>query len=222
MIWRGWHLVIETLSKNNKYGLQFYIVRGWSFLLFLMKNFVRTLNLLNFKNNTCNKNKNSRSYRCSNIAKNRVYFRKLRYIFLIPNQAIFSLPTRYRCCGFLRVIKQYAIRKNDLSNKEKMFQTNGQTFRKNASNKWHFFLILRLESRTYEAMYRSRANQYSCLTYTAWVETLYTAIGRTAILLLLHEQNYNGTMAKYAFRCVTHSVYLQYQYRIVTTGILLN
>ena len=25
-------------------------------------------------------------------------------------------------------------------------------------------------------------NQYSCLTYTAWVETLYTGIGRTAIL----------------------------------------
>ena len=49
-------------------------------------------------------------------------------------------------------------------------------------------------------------NQYSCLTYTAWVEALYTNIGRTAILLSLHERNYNGKMAKYAFRCVTHSV----------------
>ena len=66
------------------------------------------------------------------------------------------------------------------------------------------------------------ANQYSYLTYTAWVEILYTAIGRTAILLSLHERNYDGTLAKYAFRCVTHSVQLQYQYRIVTTGILLN
>ena len=66
------------------------------------------------------------------------------------------------------------------------------------------------------------ANQYSCLTYTAWLETLYTGIGRTAILLSLHERNYKGTMAKYEFRCVTHSVQLQYQYCIVTTGILLN
>ena len=33
------------------------------------------------------------------------------------------------------------------------------------------------------------ANQYSCLAYTAWVETRYTGIGQTAILLSLHEQN---------------------------------
>ena len=63
---------------------------------------------------------------------------------------------RYRSCEFSRVIKQYAIHKNDLSNKEKMLQTNLQTLRKNASNKWHFFLISRLESRACEAMYRSR------------------------------------------------------------------
>ena len=32
------------------------------------------------------------------------------------------------------------------------------------------------------------ANQYSCLTYTAWVETLYTGIGRTAILFFPYSQ----------------------------------
>ena len=53
-------------------------------------------------------------------------------------------------------------------------------------------------------------------------QALYTGIGRTAILLSLHERNYIRAMAKYAFRCVTHSFQLQYQYRIVTTGILLN
>ena len=42
---------------------------------------------------------------------------------------------RYRSCEFSRVIKQYAIRKNDLSMKEKMLQTNRQTLRKNASKK---------------------------------------------------------------------------------------
>ena len=42
---------------------------------------------------------------------------------------------RYRSCEFSRVIKQYAIRKTDLSKKEKMLQTNRQTLRKNTSKK---------------------------------------------------------------------------------------
>ena len=42
---------------------------------------------------------------------------------------------RYRSCEFSRVIKQYAIRKNDLSKKEKMLQANRQTLRKNGSKK---------------------------------------------------------------------------------------
>ena len=42
------------------------------------------------------------------------------------------------------------------SNKEKILQTNRQTLQKNASKKWHFFLISKLESRACEAMYRSR------------------------------------------------------------------
>ena len=66
------------------------------------------------------------------------------------------------------------------------------------------------------------ANQYSCLIYTAWVETLYTAIGLRTILLSLHEQNYNGMTEKYAFRCVSFRISLYYQYRLVTTGICLN
>ena len=40
------------------------------------------------------------------------------------------------------------------------------------------------------------ANQYSCLTYTAWVETLYAGIGRRAMLLSLHERSYNGIYSK--------------------------
>ena len=39
----------RNVIKINKYGLQFYTVRGWSCILFLIKNFIRTLNLLNFK-----------------------------------------------------------------------------------------------------------------------------------------------------------------------------
>ena len=65
-----------------------------------------------------------------------------------------KLCHRYRSYKFSRVIKQYAIRKNELSKKEKMLQTNRQTLRKNASKKWHFFFISRLESRACEAMYR--------------------------------------------------------------------
>ena len=42
---------------------------------------------------------------------------------------------RYRSCELSRVIKQYAIRKNDLLKIEKMLQTNRQTLRKNASKK---------------------------------------------------------------------------------------
>ena len=63
---------------------------------------------------------------------------------------------RYRSYEFSRVIKQYVIRKNDLSKKEKMLQTYRQALRKNASKKRHFSLISRLESRACEAMYRSR------------------------------------------------------------------
>ena len=50
----------------------------------------------------------------------------------IPCIAIVNkiLCHRYRSCEFSRVIKQYAIRKNDLSKKEKMLQTNRQTLRK--------------------------------------------------------------------------------------------
>ena len=99
-----------------------------------------------------------------------------------------------------------------------MLQTNRQTLRTNDTS-----FSFRAKSRVHAKQCTGRAaNQYSCLTYTAWVETLYTGIDRTAILLSLHERNYNGTMAKYEFRCVTNSVQLQYQYRIVTTGILLN
>ena len=46
------------------------------------------------------------------------------------------------------------------------------------------------------------ANQYSCLTYTAWVDTLYTDIGRTAILFF-------PCMAEYPFFSV-------YVWRIIT------
>ena len=55
----------------------------------------------------------------------------------IPYIAIVNkiLCHRYRSCEFSRMIKQYAIRKNDLSKKEKMLQTNRQTLRKNASKK---------------------------------------------------------------------------------------
>ena len=62
------------------------------------------------------------------------------------------------CCEFSRVIKQYAIRKNDLSNKEKMLQTNRQTLRKDSFRGW---------SRVYaKQCIGHAANQYSCLTYT--------------------------------------------------------
>ena len=98
----------------------------------------------------------------------------------IPCIAIVNkiLCHRYRSCEFSRVKKQYAIRKNDLSKKEKMLQTNRQTLRKNNTS-----FSFRGQSRVHAKQCIGRAaNHYSCLTYTAWVETLYTSIGRTAIL----------------------------------------
>ena len=101
---------------------------------------------------------------------------------IIPCIAIVNkiLCHRYCSCELSRVIKQYAIRKNDLSKKEKMLQTNRQTLRKNTSKKWHFFLISRLESRACEAMYRSRGKPHaekrsvkftgsSVLIWTTWL-----------------------------------------------------
>ena len=51
--------------------------------------------------------------------------------------------------------------------------------RKNAPNK-----STNASKKHLEKMIGRAANQYSCLTYTAWVETLYTGIGRTAILFI--------------------------------------
>ena len=42
-------------------------------------------------------------------------------------------------------------------------------------------------------VYVALPNQYSCLTYTAWVETLYTGIGRTAILFFPCKANVSAT-----------------------------
>ena len=103
----------------------------------------------------------------------------------IPCIAIVNkiLCHRYRSCEFWRVIKQYAIRKNDLSKKEKMLQRNRQTLRKKTPRKNDTSFSFRGQSRVHARQCISRAaNQYSFLTYTAWVETLYTGIGRTAIL----------------------------------------
>ena len=84
-----------------------------------------------------------------------------------------KLCHRYRSCEFLRVIKQYAIRKNDLSKKAKMLQTNRQTLRKNASKTWHFFLISRLESRACEAMYTEKICRlkFNRLFEESWTES---------------------------------------------------
>ena len=69
------------------------------------------------------------------------------------------------------------------------------------------------------------ANQYSCLTYTEWVETLYIGTGRTAILLLLHDRNYNRTMSilvRHAFSLATipisysHDRYFLYSFHSYT------
>ena len=94
----------------------------------------------------------------------------------IPCIAIVNkiLCHRYRYCEFSRVIKQYAIRKNDLSKKEKMLHTNRQTLRKNTLKKWHFFPISRLESRACEAMYRSRGKPvYLSHLYRMGRDTIY-------------------------------------------------
>ena len=49
-----------------------------------------------------------------------------------------KLSSIQRKC-FLGVIKQYAIRKNDLSNKEKLFQTNRQTLRNTTQTNYTSF-----------------------------------------------------------------------------------
>ena len=133
-------------------------------------------------------------------------FKSFDIFSLSPISQFFLHPLVHRCWEFSRLIKQYAIRKNDLSNKEKMLQKNRQMLRKKCIEQMTLLSHFEVSHVHAKQCIGRTANQYSCLTYTKWTEALYTGMGRTAILLSLHERNYNGTMAKYAFRCVTHSV----------------
>ena len=84
--------------------------------------------------------------------------------------------------------------------KEKMLQTNRQTLRKNDTS-----FSFRGQSSVHAKQCIGRAaNQYYCLTYSAWVETLYTGIGRTAILFFPCNMRAatNSSLTISAFTCI--------------------